>query len=196
MRTRNGFGSGKGSVRAASGDSFARAVLRSVECFRHERIPYALIGAWALAVWGRPRATTDVDFLVMLNEEDLGRLGYKMALAGMEIDEAWRQWNPMLRTTQLRLQFRGVAVDILRPLDAHDHEIFRRRLKKRMESRYYWVVAPEDLILQKLKVGRPRDFEDALGVLVRSGRQLDRPYLRRWARQLRVSGELDYISAM
>jgi hypothetical protein len=26
---------------------------RTVACFRQARVPYALIGAWALAVWGR-----------------------------------------------------------------------------------------------------------------------------------------------
>ena len=166
---------------------------RSVECFRRQRVPYALIGAWALAVWGRPRATTDVDFLVMVNEEKLERLAQRMTLAGMEVDEARREWNPMLRGGQIRLRFNGVAVDILRPRDAHDHHIFRRRLKKRLEGRYYWVVAPEDLLLQKLKVGRPRDFEDALSILERSGRRLDRVYLRNWARRLGVSEELDFI---
>lgn len=50
-----------------------------------------------------------------------------------------------------------------------------------MDGRYYWVVSPEDFILQKLKVGRPRDFEDALSVLERSGKTLDRRYLQRWA---------------
>lgn len=62
-----------------------------------------------------------------------------------------------------------------------------------MGGRHYWVVAPEDFILQKLKVGRPRDFEDALSVLERSGSQLVLPYLRRWARRLGVSGELEYV---
>jgi hypothetical protein len=171
-------------------------MLRSVECFRRQRVPYALIGAWALAVWGRPRATTDVDFLVMVTEENLERLSQRMTLADMEVDEAWHEWNPMLRGGQIRLRFHGVAVDILRPRDAHDHHIFRRRLKKRMEGRYYWVVAPEDLVLQKLKVGRPRDFEDALSILERSGRRLDRVYLSNWARRLGVSEELDYILSL
>ena len=196
MLTLDGKASGLGSVRAASGDSFVRAMHRSVECFRRERAPYTLIGAWALAIWGRPRATTDVDFLVMVNQENLGRLGHRMALEGMEVDEVWRKWNPMLGASQIRLQFHGVSVDILRPLDAHDQQIFRRRLKKRIEARYFWVVSAEDLILQKLKVGRPRDFEDALDILERSGRRLDRAYLYRWARRLGVSRELDYILAM
>ncbi len=57
----------------------------------------------------------------------------------------------------------------MRPRDRHDRQVFRRNRRKRLEGRFYSVVAPEDFILQKLKVGRPRDFEDALSVLERSG---------------------------
>ena len=102
----------------------------------------------------------------------------------------------MLRGSQLRFQFEGTSVDVLRPRDTHDHEIFRRKRKQRIDGHYYWVVAPEDFILQKLKVGRPRDFEDALSVLERSGKSLNRWYLRRWADKLGVPAELRYILSL
>lgn len=40
---------------------------------------------WEIAVWGRPRATNDVDFLVLVNEGDLGRLGERMTRVGMAL---------------------------------------------------------------------------------------------------------------
>lgn len=119
--------------------SIAALLERILACFRRERVPYVLIGAWALAVWGRPRATTDVDFLV---------------------------------------------------------QIFQRKRRRRLDGHSYWLVSPEDFILQKLKVARPRDFEDALSVLERSGKTLDRQYLRRWAGRIGVSGELHYIRSL
>lgn len=167
-----------------------------MDCFQTAHVPYVLIGAWALAVWGRPRATLDLDFLVLVNEEDLESLGSTMSQGGMVPDETWLKYNPMLRGSQLRLQFREVTIDLLRPRDPHDREAIRRRRKKRLVGRYYWVVAPEDFILQKLKVGRPRDFEDALAVLERSGKELNRGYLRRWASRIGVSGELNYILSL
>ncbi len=166
-----------------------------VVCLRRERIPYALIGAWALAAWGRPRATLDVDFLVLIKEEGLEHLSAQMTRAGMELDETWLEWNPMLRGFQLRFQWQEASIDLLRPRDQHDQQIFQRRRKKRMDGRYYWVVSPEDFILQKLKVGRPRDFEDAISVVERRGKELDRAYLEHWAKQLSVMEELGYIMA-
>jgi hypothetical protein len=168
---------------------------RVTACLRREQISYALIGAWALAAWGRPRATADLDFLVLVNEEDLERLGTRMVQAGMEPDETWQEWNPMLRGFQLRFQSQGVTVDIMRPRDPHDRQVFRRRRKKRMDGRYYWVVSAEDFIMQKLKVGRPRDFEDAISVVERYRKAFDLAYLEHWARKLEVRDELSYIMA-
>lgn len=169
---------------------------RIVACFQRERVSYAVIGAWALSVWGTSRATNDVDFLVSVDDEGLSRLSDRMMHAGFELDETWLKWNPMLRGFQLRFHFEGTTIDLLRPRDAHDQQVFRRKRRKRMDGRYYWVVSAEDFILQKLKVGRPRDFEDALSVLERSGKILDKRYLERWASRIGVSGELKYILSL
>ena len=40
------------------------------------------------------------------------------------------------------------------------------------------------MILMKLKAGRPRDFEDAVGVLVVQREMLDEAYMVDWARRL------------
>jgi hypothetical protein len=74
------------------------------------------------------------------------------------LDETWLKWNPMLRGIQLRFQPHGVTVDLLRPRDEHDQQLFRRKRKRSIDGRYYWFVSPEDFIIQKLKVGRPRDL--------------------------------------
>lgn len=162
-------------------------------CLRRAQIPYVLIGAWALAVWGRPRATLDVDLLVLVHDETFAHLNARMVQVGLKLDETWREWNPMLKDSQLRFQRQEGTVDLLRPRDQHDQQIFQRRRKKRMDGRYYWVVSAEDCILQKLKVGRPRDFEDAVSVVERRRKELDLTYLEHWARQLGVREELSYI---
>ena len=70
---------------------------RIVTCFRRERVSYVLVGAWALSVWGTSRATNDVDFLVLVDDEELSRLSDRMMHAGFELDDTWLKWNPKLR---------------------------------------------------------------------------------------------------
>ena len=133
---------------------------------------------------------------MLVDEDELGRLSDRMIKAGMTLDETWLKWNPMLRGAQFRFQFQGISVDVMRPRDVHDQQLFRRKRRRRLDNHYYWFVSPEDFILQKLKVGRPRDFEDALSVLERSGKTLNRQYLTRWAARIGISGELRYILSL
>lgn len=177
----------------SSGDRLLQVLSHTVDCLLREETSYVLMGAWALGVWGQPRATLDLDFLVGVNERDLVGQGERMTQAGMRVDDAWMEANPLLKGTQLRLRYKGVAIDLLRPRDRHDQQTLRRGRRKRLAGRYYRIVAPEDLIIQKLKVGRPRDFEDVLTVLERSGKILDRQYLRQWAKRIGVLKELEYV---
>ena len=39
-------------------------LIQIVGVFGEIRLPYMVIGAFALAAWGRPRATLDLDFMI------------------------------------------------------------------------------------------------------------------------------------
>ena len=47
-------------------------------------------------------------------------------------------------------------------------------------------VGVEDLIIHKVVAGRPRDLEDARGILQRTG-TLDRELIERWLQKLRAA---------
>ncbi|MFZ5876446.1 MAG: hypothetical protein ACOYXU_08565 [Nitrospirota bacterium] len=176
--------------------SLTRPLQRAVACFRQARVPYALIGAWALAVWGRVRATQDLDFLVLVDDAQLHALDLRLEASGMTRDAAWARHNPLLRGSQIRLFDGPVVIDVLRPRDAQDVSAMRRKRRKRFEGAFYWFVAPEDLILQKLKVGRPRDFEDAMSVIHRCRTTLNRAYLSRWSARIGINEELAYLTSL
>ena len=54
------------------------------------------------------------------------------------------------------------------------------------------MVGPEDLVILKLKAGRPRDFEDVISVVLRQGERLDEEYMKDWAKRLGLWEELMY----
>ena len=69
-----GWLSGGRSEYAISDDNLAIVLTHVVECLRRTRVRYAIIGAWALSLWGKPRATADLDFLVLVKDKELERL--------------------------------------------------------------------------------------------------------------------------
>jgi hypothetical protein len=163
----------------------AEAFRYSVSCLQRFGASYVTVGARVLSVWGQPRDTDDVDFLVLLGARDFGYLIARLVEAGM--------WNTRYREGYTRLIFRGIPIDFLRPRDPHDSQLFRRRVRRYLEGAEYWIVGPEDFVLQKLKAGRPRDLQDARSVIARCGAGLDRTYLRGWARALTIEERLEDV---
>jgi len=177
----------------APADELRRALVELVAFLESRRIPYMIVGAMAVAVWGRPRATADIDVTLGIDREDLESLAEHAESSGFQLDRQWLEWNPSLRGHQIRLTRGGLTIDAMRPRDAHEGAAFARRREIPVEGRTLWFVAPDDLILMKLKAGRPRDFEDAVTVLVAQRRSLDEAYLADWAARLGISGELTYL---
>lgn len=170
-----------------------RSVLATVDLLRRARLRYMIIGGIAVSIWGRPRTTLDIDFVVLTDREGLDRFGARAERRGFHIDRQWAEWNPMARANQLRLIHRNLRIDLLLPAGEHDRHALTRRCLRSWYHRRLWFVAPEDLILQKLKVGRPRDFEDALSIFeVQKGR-LDEAYLLWWGGKLGIAAELCYV---
>lgn len=174
-------------------DDLQKLLAETVKIFSAARFKYMLIGAVAVDVWGRPRTTLDLDFAVLADKNELEILKQIAVRSGYKVDRKWERHNPMAKDFQTRLSKCGIAVDILIPRDEHDVQALSNKKKKRLDNLSFFIVAPDDLILQKLKVGRPKDFEDALSVLIRSEKLVDQKYLRKWASKLGITEELDYI---
>jgi hypothetical protein len=179
----------KSKVRAEDLEAAVRGV---VSVLRGAKLPYMLIGALALPVWGRPRATLDIDFMIMTAEiperlvKHLGRIGF-------ELDFDWERENRFLKGVQSRFRSTTLTLDILLLKDSHHENAFRRRKRKRYGGMTIWFPSAEDLILLKLRAGRPTDFDDAAGVVNRVGKELDLHYLSTWARRLGIIEELNYV---
>jgi hypothetical protein len=154
------------------------AALREVvSAFRQARIPYMLIGALALPVWGRPRATLDIDFMILADEIP-EKVSLRLSVLGFDRDSEWEKLNPFLKGVQTRFRSKILILDILFRRDEHHESAFRRRCKKYLRDMYIWFPQRKDLILLKLRAGRPTDFDDVLGIFERS-HALDLRYLSR-----------------
>ena len=179
-------------IRKTRAGDLEAAIRGIVMSFRHQRIPYMLIGALALPVWGRPRATLDMDFMILTGEIPT-RLAERLAVLGFDLDLEWERLNPFLKGFQSRFRSKTLALDILLNRDHHHQDAFRRRHKKYYRGMYIWFPSAEDLILLKLRAGRQTDFDDVVGIIERVGKSLDLRYLNRWARRLGIIDELSYV---
>jgi hypothetical protein len=59
-------------------------------------------------------------------------------------------------------------------------------VRVRVGGRDVPFASVEDLLLHKLFAGRPRDLEDAAGVVRRKNEEIDWAYVERWAEEFAV----------
>jgi hypothetical protein len=164
------------------------------------RLPVAVMGGLALAVWKHVRATRDVDLLIEFNPADLPKLVATLRAAGLRA----KHGATPTRLGELELveflyeppdTFLDVQVDVLVAQSDYHHAALRRRIATRLPGSdlEISVLACEDLILHKLLAGRVIDRYDATALLRTNRPQLDVGYLLRWAEHLRVTGELGEV---
>jgi hypothetical protein len=143
---------------------------------------YAIGGALALAYWGVPRATVDVDVGVAAEPMQLPELFSALKRAGCEIDEQRAQEAAMRGDFGCRA--RGVRVDIFLPVLPLARSALERRVQVPFGERALFIVTAEDAALFKLLFGRTKDFADLERLLAVQGERLDFAYLDRWVSAL------------
>ena len=143
-------------------------------------ITSAVIGGLAVAVWGEPRVTKDVDLRVLLSRDQADLL-IKTLLPDFNFDEG----DPIAKLQQSGFIFShdatGVRVDFLLADLGFDRVIVERA--SHIEPIAGWpikVCSAEDLIVSKLITLRPRDEEDARLVIRRQHKNLDDAHIEYW----------------
>jgi hypothetical protein len=170
-----------------------------VESLEAEGIPYMLVGALFSSVFGIPRATKDVDIVLQLEtREPLRRLEKRLAdVVEFDPQVSFESLTGSVRHI-LRAKTRPPFIVELFELgnDAFVIERFsRRRAAWSFQlKREVYLPTAEDVIVQKLRWGRPKDLEDARDVLaVQTPAKLEMGYITRWCE---IHGTSGYLQAM
>jgi len=167
------------------------------ELSRHG-IAYMVSGSVCSSLHGEPRATRDVDIVIVGAEDkvldfvqSLGR-DYYVSLDAVRDALARRTMFNVIDSRS------GYKADfVIRKDRRFSREEFGRRRTTKIAGLDVWVTSPEDTILTKLEWGKDsqseQQFRDALGVAVVQWDHLDRDYLRKWAKELQVESSLEQL---
>jgi hypothetical protein len=152
-------------------------------------VAFMLTGSFAMAYYGQPRMTRDLDLIVALTEIEVDRLvGALSPDFYVDRDDALAAVRTE-RLFNLMHNASGIKVDlIVRKSGEYRQLEFSRRRRVVLGSTDTWIVSREDLILSKLVWAKDtrsdlqlRDVKSLLDV------SMDHAYLDRWARELGVS---------
>jgi hypothetical protein len=122
-------------------------------------IEYALVGGLAVAVWGAPRATQDIDLLVRPESVDdvvaaVERFGFRFRALPMTFRDGMR----LQRVSKIE-EGALLTLDLIL-VDANLEPAWASRVQLELDGVPIWVISRAALIQMKVAAGRPQDAAD------------------------------------
>ncbi len=159
--------------------SLVGAVGALIDALESEGLPYAFGGAIALSAWSEPRATTDIDLNIWVEDPDIADVVAVLARAGVKVDAGVAA--AQADATGMFFGRHGdYRVDIFVPSIPFYAEAQKRRRRVRLADRDTWVLSAECLTVFKMLFFRPKDIVDVARLLTIAGPGFDRDYVRHW----------------
>lgn len=156
------------------------------------RMPYMVIGGQAVLVHGEPRLTRDIDVTLGVGIDRLPDVLRVVDAAGLQPlvePESFVRDTMVLPCSDAGS---GVRVDLVFSESGFEREAIRRATPVRVGEVEVRFATPEDLVVQKVVAGRPRDLEDVRSVLARQP-ALDRGRVEQLLRQFEQVVDLPLI---
>jgi len=147
---------------------------------------YALIGGLAVSTWSLPRATRDVDLLLLVEHGEIGLLVDRLNDAGFNVALHRGGYDD-----PVPLLIRGEELDIIVATKRLESEAITASIPVEIADLRVPVVSPEYLVVLKLKAGGPRDLLDVRELLSSTATDLD--LARELSGRFRVLGRLEKI---
>jgi hypothetical protein len=138
----------------------------------------------------------DFGLPILVDKDAKERLLAGLSASGITVNQPWQAANPMAQTRVTRFVSRSYPdypLDLIYASDRQEHEALTRTRTVLLHGLSFSVVSPEDLMILKLKAGRPTDFDDVIGIVQNPRLNLDLDYLWSWADRLGLQGELHYV---
>ncbi len=171
-----------------------------IQVLNANQFDYMVTGSTVSSLQGEPRATHDIDIVILINQSAITLL-----INAFQLPQYYLSEDGMLDAIKHKSMFNlidtieGDKVDFWILTDeAFDKSRFSRKYKENIYGYAMDVSAPEDTILSKLRWaklsgGSEKQLTDALRVYELQYINLDKNYLERWAEKLGVKDLLEIL---
>jgi predicted nucleotidyltransferase len=129
--------------------------------FAHDEVEVVLVGGYAVAFHGRPRATKDIDLVLEGSNGNLARAAAALSRFGAppSVVEGVRTMTPV---DVVYMGQPPLRIDFLRSIEGVEAaDLFARAIPGELDGVPVRVICLDDLIANKRAVGRDQDLIDA-----------------------------------
>lgn len=133
-----------------------------LSAFCEEKVEFMLIGAYAVAAHGLPRATGDIDLWIKCSEENAERVWSALRRFGAPLSNVSKH-DLTKRDTVVQIGVTPRRIDILTGITGVEYvDAEPQQIVIDIEGLKVPVIGLPDLVRNKLAVGRPQDIADVL----------------------------------
>lgn len=159
-----------------------------------EKIAYMIIGGQALLLYGRVRATLDIDITLGVDADKYSAVEQVCKRAKLRIlpdePEKFAQQTRVIPAHDPKTKIR---VDIIFSFSEYETEAIKRAKIVRMSGYPVRFASCEDVIIHKVIAGRAIDEEDVKSILIRQGGKIDLDYIKSRLKKFEVMQEFSGI---
>jgi predicted nucleotidyltransferase len=131
-----------------------------LSCLLEERVSFLLVGAYAVAVYGHPRATKDMDIFVRAEQDNASKLMRALHRFGAPLTDVTER-DFRSEGTVFQIGTNPRRIDILTRISGIDFErAYAKKNDVEIEGLKVPVISLEDLIANKRASGRTQDLAD------------------------------------
>jgi hypothetical protein len=158
-------------------------------------LPYMIIGGQAVLLYGNPRLTLDIDITLGAGVDHLEKTLAAVESIGLNVlpddVESFVQETFVLPA---RDENSGIRVDLIFSFTPYEKQAIKRANPVYFDDTAVMFASLEDVVIHKIFAGRPRDLEDAEGLLVKN-QNADRDYIAKWLAEFdRAMGTTEFTA--
>lgn len=177
---------------------FGPLLARIARALKEHEVAFMLIGGQAVLIHGEPRLTLDIDVTLAAGPDHLPLILEAVeAMGGRPLPDRIEDFVRDTFVLPVADVETGVRIDLIFSTTPFEAQAIERAIRVEVAGEAIPFATAEDLILHKLFAGRPRDTEDAEGIVRRKGEKLDWEYLGRWAEEFaRIPGREGIVTRL
>jgi predicted nucleotidyltransferase len=162
---------------------FQKLLEKIAICLKESSIDYMVIGGQALLIYGEPRLTKDVDITLGVGTDRVKDVLSLMKKSGWKVlVEEPEKFTKETMVLPCADPSTGIRMDFIFSFTDYEKQAILRAKQIAIGQEKVFFASPEDLVIQKMVAGRPRDLEDIKTVLAKNP-GLDFGYIQTWLRQ-------------
>ncbi len=167
---------------------FAVSLEKLVAALELEDINYMIVGGFAVSYYNRARTTNDIDLIVQIYPEQIGKI-LKHFPMWMGFEDSFKQNLKQGMLVNITNYETGIRYDFMAYKDSdYNYTAFERRQKVNFFGVDCYLASKEDLIIAKLRwynmSNSEKQLEDLRFLLLDN--KLNMEYLRWWTFKLKI----------